>query len=642
MNIEKAFRNYLHKKGPKVKYNDFCMLIENDSNAIINVLFKLVNDEIDTMNDSKILDRVVEVLKYIEIVIGNSDDTNRKIVVRKVKKLSEKLSRIIIEEHKKFKNLNKIKSEFNKVKRELEVLIDLCQQKDTKQYSFMHYLVEESKNIEYLEYTIKKMPALVNVKDKDEVPLFRNLVKSYLENIIDYDEENVLYYSNLISLVLSQRSFELTEVERRKCLEEIYKCINKLSFNKKKQKKNATKLELLKKLTSIIKGAEERYLDIDEIATKYNIEINFNEELLTEAKLLKIPHEGKMTDREEIKDYVMSIDGPTAVEIDDALSCKKLPNGNYLLGVHIASVLGYFPYESEMVQNAITRNQSIYLPHRYQSKDNDFNRTIPIFPYDFCADKASLKEGKRRLTRSYYFEINKNGEIINEEFKKTIVINNKQLTYDDANKILTHGTEDEHLQETINNLLEVTTILDKRYKVTDLYEKIKENVPDTSELRVKKSGSENIVYQAMLLTGNRVAEFFSKHNLPLLYRVHYVNEENNRKLEAMIDNLNKTYKGSQFKNLYQLIDGIYPKGWYAEEGRHTGLDLDHYCHCTSVLRRAADIIVEHALEICHDKNPSEEEIEKLKEEIAEKVVEINSKQSPIEYFLKEYQKKHRL
>ena len=164
------------------------------------------------------------------------------------------------------------------------------------------------------------------------------------------------------------------------------------------------------------------------------------------------------------------------------------------------------------------------------------------------------------------------------------------------------------------------------------------NVSDTSELRVKRIGSENIVYQSMLLTGNRVAEYFNRNGFPLLYRVHYVNEENNRKLEAMIDNLNRTYKGNQFKNLYQLIEGIYPKGWYAEEGRHTGLDLEHYCHCTSVLRRAADIIVEHALEICYDKEPTKEELEQLKEEIATKVVEINAKQTPIEYFLKEYPK----
>lgn len=642
MNIEKALRNYLNRKGPKIKYDDFCVYCENNADAAINVLFKLANEEIDTMNDSKILDRVVEVLKYVELVIGNCDDANRKIIHRKIVKLTEKLTRIQIEEYKRFSNMNKIKSEFNKVKRELEVLLDLCEKKDTKQYNFMQYLIEESKNIEYLEYTIKKMPALVNVKDKDEVPLFRNLVKSYLESIIDYNEENVLYYGNLITLIMSQKSFTLSDIEKRKCLEEVYKCINKMSFNKKKQKKNASKLELLKKLTGIIKGESEKYLDIDEIASKYNIEINFSDTLLEKIHLNKLPSEGQMSGREEVTDYVLSMDGDNAVEIDDALSCKKLPNGNYLLGVHIASVLGYFPYESEIVQNAITRNQSIYLPHRYQTKSDDFNRTIPIFPYEFCADKASLKEGEKRLTRSYFFEIDKDGNVVDEQFKKTIVRNNRQLTYDEANKIIAHGTKDVELQETINNLLEVTKILDKKYISTELYDKIKENVSDTSELRVKRIGSENIVYQSMVLTGNRVAEYFSKNNLPLLYRVHYVNEENNKKLEAMIDNLNRVYKGNQFKNLYQLIEGIYPKGWYAEEGRHTGLDLEHYCHCTSVLRRAADIIVEHALEVCYDNNPTKEDIEKLKEEIATKVVEINAKQTPIEYFLKEYQKKHRI
>ena len=118
------------------------------------------------------------------------------------------------------------------------------------------------------------MPALVNVKDKDEVPLFRNLVKSYLESVVDYQEENVLYYGNLITLIMSQKCFTLSDIEKRKCLEEVYKCINKMSFNKKKQKKNASKLELLKKLTDIIKGNSEKYLDIEEIASKYNIEIN--------------------------------------------------------------------------------------------------------------------------------------------------------------------------------------------------------------------------------------------------------------------------------------------------------------------------------------------------------------------------------
>ena len=58
-------------------------------------------------------------------------------------------------------------------------------------------------------------------------------------------------------------------------------------------------------------------------------------------------------DRKVLDDYIVTIDGYGAVEIDDGLSARVLPNGNYLLGVHIASVLAYLPFESEVVQEAI-------------------------------------------------------------------------------------------------------------------------------------------------------------------------------------------------------------------------------------------------------------------------------------------------
>ena len=641
MNIEKVLKKYLDNKGNKIKYNTFFQYAKDSTKKTIEINFKLVNNEIDSMSDSKNLDRTVEVLKYIEVIIGYCDDVNRQIVKRKIIKLQEKISRIFIEKKANFKKKKKVTNEFNKVRRELDMLAKMNKERNTKQYSFIEYLVEEAKNIEYLEYAIKNSPALVNVKDKNEVPLFRNLIINYLKCIKEDNESDLLYYNHLISVIMSQDNFKITEIEKRKCLEEVYKCVNKLSINKKSQKKNSKKLQLLSQLVNTIKSMDQNKLPIDEIASKYNISINFNEELIEKAKLAKVPSTGEMTGREEIKDYIISIDGISAVEIDDALSCRKLSNGNYLLGVHIASVLGYFPYESDMIQEAIKRNQSIYLPHKYQSKEHDFNRTIPMFPYAFCADKASLKEGEKRLARSYYFEIDKNGDVVNQKFLKTIITNNKQLTYDNANDILKHGTDNEKLQETIDNLSEVTKILDIRYATSDLYEKIKESVSDYSELRVKKVGAENIVYQSMLLTGNKVADYFAEHGYPLLYRVHYVNEQDLQKLESMINNLNETYKGNQFKNLYQLIYGIYPKGWYAEEGCHSGLELDHYCHCTSALRRASDIIVEHALEVCHDQNPTEDDLKKLQAEIAEKVIIINERTSPIDYFIKEYQKKHR-
>ena len=242
------------------------------------------------------------------------------------------------------------------------------------------------------------------------------------------------------------------------------------------------------------------------------------------------------------------------------------------------------------------------------------------------------------MARSYFFEIDSTGDIVNETFQKTIICNNKQTTYKDIDKVLKHGSSDKELQETVFNLQSVVELLDNRYKGDQFYESIKASTDDPSDLRVNKIGSEKIVYQTMLLTGNRVAEFFANNGYPCLYRVHSVNQSDSKKLQALIGNLTKTYGGEQYNKLYQLIDGIYPKGWYDTKGSHDGLGLEHYCHCTSALRRAADIVVEHALEVCHDNNPKDKELVKLEEEIADRKVEINNRQNPIEWFTKDYKR----
>ena len=639
MDIEKALRNYLNSKGPKVKVNDFCNALDNnDINAIINVIFKLTNDEIDTMNDSKCLDRVVEVLKFIEVILNNYSGVNKKLLKRRINRLDEKLDRILREQKKYFSNLNKIKSEFNKVRRELDELANQNQEKDTRKYDFMKYLIHEEKNIDFLEFALKKTPSLANVKDKDDTPLFKNLVKRYLESVEVYDEENILYFGNLISLIISQNKFQLTDIDRKKCLEEIYSFINNLSSKKSLSKINKNKIDSLKYLVDLIKKQDTKSNDISEFASKYKIKVYFDEDILEQAKVVRKKVEGEMTSRESVEDYTISIDGDGAIEIDDALSCKKLDNGNLLLGIHVASVLGYFPYESDLIQEAINRAQSIYLPKKYIDSNNELSKIIPIFPNEFVRERASLKEGENRLARTYYFEIDKDGKIVSERFNKTIIKLDKKMSHNEVNNILNNGTDNYELQELINNLKEVTSILEKKYKPNELYEKVKENREDISELKVKKVGSEKIVYYAMLLTGNRVAEYFSKNNYPCPYRVHYVNQENTQKLQIMIDSLSKAYGGEQFNSLYQLIDGIYPKGWYDVKGSHQGLNLEHYCHCTSTLRRSADIIIEHALEICYDIEPTYDELEELKEEVATKVIELNSKQNLINWFIKDYQK----
>ncbi len=638
MNIEKALRNYIKGIGPKMKYEHFLAITKsNDGNKAADVLFSLINEQIDTMTDTKLLDRTVEVMKYIGLLLVNSETIDRKLVSRKLYKLGEKLSRIEREGKKKY-NMKHLQSEFKKVRRQINELDTMLEDKEPKRYELMKFLINETRNIDYIDCTVKNMPNIVNVQDKDKVSLFRNLINKYLENVEEYNEENIQYYNNMISYIMNQKNFSLSEKERKQCLLDINKYLNKLTYKKKAAKANAKKVVWVDRLVDLIKELNEQKKDITEIANKYNVQVYFDDEILEQAKLCKEPKEGQMKDREILDDFIITIDGADAIEIDDALSCKKLPNGNYLLGVHIASVLGYFEYTSNIVQEALTRTRAIYLPAKYQTKDNDFQRAIPIFPYSFSAEAGSLIENSPKLARTFYFEIDPQGNLVNERFIKSVIRNNKKMTYEDVNEIIQNGTQDEQLQETITNLNIVANLLDTKTHVSELYKNIKENTEDYSELRVKKMGSENIVYQAMLLTGTRVATFFNDHNYPCLYRVHKIDQENSGKLQAIIDNITENYGGKEFKNLYKLLEGIYPKGFYATEGKHDGLGKEHYCHCTSGLRRAADIVVEHALEVCYDKTPTEEELALLEQEVEKRAKEITKKQAPIEWFVDDYRR----
>lgn len=638
MNIEKALRNYIKGIGPKMKYEHFLAITKShDGNKAADVLFSLINEQIDTMTDTKLLDRTVEVMKYIGLLLVNSETIDRKLVSRKLYKLGEKLSRIEREGKKKY-NMKHLQSEFKKVRRQINELDTMLEDKEPKRYELMKFLINETRNIDYIDCTVKNMPNIVNVQDKDKVSLFRNLINKYLENVEEYNEENIQYYNNMISYIMNQKNFSLSEKERRQCLLDINKYLNKLTYKKKAAKANAKKVVWVDRLVDLIKELNEQKKDITEIANKYNVQVYFDDEILEQAKLCKEPKEGQMKDREILDDFIITIDGADAIEIDDALSCKKLPNGNYLLGVHIASVLGYFEYTSNIVQEALTRTRAIYLPAKYQTKDNDFQRAIPIFPYSFSAEAGSLIENSPKLARTFYFEIDPQGNLVNERFIKSVIRNNKKMTYEDVNEIIQNGTQDEQLQETITNLNIVANLLDTKTHVSELYKNIKENTEDYSELRVKKMGSENIVYQAMLLTGTRVATFFNDHNYPCLYRVHKIDQENSGKLQAIIDNITENYGGKEFKNLYKLLEGIYPKGFYATEGKHDGLGKEHYCHCTSGLRRAADIVVEHALEVCYDKTPTEEELALLEQEVEKRAKEITKKQAPIEWFVDDYRR----
>ena len=470
------------------------------------------------------------------------------------------------------------------------------------------------------------------------------LIKAKEKGLIIPVVYNTSSYENIISLFLTKDELHLKFNEKEQLIKDIYSFIFKISVSKKNIKKYKNEISWLKNLITYLKTSKEEKIDINTLASKYKIKIDFENYLIDSIKFAKVPESDERdTSRVYVDDYLITIDKNSTVEIDDALSCRKLENGNYLLGVHIASVLSYFEYESAIVDEAISRVHTIYLKNRYRREKDNYNKIIPIFPYEFSSKVASLLPNEARYARSYYFEIDREGNVVNEKYFNTIVKSKKKTSYNEVNEILENGCKDEKLLEVISNLSEVVEVLESKYKPTILYEKIKENINDYSDLRVKREGAEKIVYYATLLTGNRVAEYFADKKYPFLYRVHEISQENNDKLQMLINNLSNNPDNRKYKKLADLLETVYPKGYYAMSGEHKGLRLSHYCHCTSEIRRGPDIIAELALKTCYDKNPTDKQLYYLENEIKRREIEINSKLQPIEWFVQEfgrsYQKK---
>ena len=631
--IEKVIRGKMTNSEDYI--NDSIDDYNANSETIINTIFDILNEELPieykTKNNLEKLDYLFEELNSNII---KADELNKKLIRKKLDKLLFRIDRIIVERKKYMLDVEYEASKLESFIDKLENIINELETKENKKVELLQMLIDEQQ-MEYLEYTFNKFPGFVNLRNKDEVSLFRGIVNRYLESALVLDEESIMFYSNLIALLQNQKSLNLTSAEKKQCLEDITKTLNTLTYNKKQSKKHKKEIYWINNLFTLIepdlskdrKTSKTRKLELDTIADKYEISNDFEDKYIDAVDELDIPIKPEnYPDRRVVDDYIITIDGPDAVEIDDGISCKKLENGNYLLGVHIASVLGYFDYDSDIVQEAINRVHTIYLP----------KAVIPMFPFSFAADIASLLPNENKLARSYYFEIDPQGNVVHKSFEKTIIKSSKKANYSDINKVLEQGTIDENLSNTIDNLSGLMTILENKYQASLLYENIKRNKEDTTELKVNKIGAEKLVYYSMMIVGDEVAKFFAEKEYPCLYRTLEIDKTTTKQLETMINNVTNTYGGRVYDKLYQLISGIYPKAEYAKSGRHSGLDLDHYCHITSELRRAADIVVEHALEICYDKVPTEEELNELEKEIDRVSTLINNKSKKIDWFTSEY------
>ena len=384
--------------------------------------------------------------------------------------------------------------------------------------------------------------------------------------------------------------------------------------------------------------------------------------------------------RRDFRDILtFTIDPADAKDFDDALSFRKLENGNFEVGVHIADVTHYVRPGSIVDEEARSRGTSVYL----------VDRTVPMLPEKLCNKLCSLRPNEEKLTFSAVFEITPLGRVVDQWFGKTIIYSDHRFAYEDAQKIIDAPTEahEEVPTEIKDAVLTLHALATKLRKKRFASGAISFERPEM-KVEVDEKGRPVNVYQKvtkeanwlieefMLLANRSVAEFVAtgckgtpgtakgarKQAKTFVYRVH--DEPNQEKIEALrnfIGNfgykmgststgkeiskeLNSLFAAAKDTPEYNAIELLslrtMAKARYDTENLgHYGLAFKYYTHFTSPIRRYPDMLVHRLLEayLQGAESAKKETYDKLCKHASEReVVAAEAERSSIKYKLVEF------
>lgn len=361
-------------------------------------------------------------------------------------------------------------------------------------------------------------------------------------------------------------------------------------------------------------------VDILSIVAKYEINDVFPDEVMEQVEgIPNFVKEEEMVGRRDLRKLkIFTIDGDDTKDIDDAISIKKLENGNYELGVHIADVSYYVKEDTPLDKEAYDRGTSVYLA----------DRVIPMLPHKLSNGICSLNPNEDRLAISCVMEIDSKGIVQNYDIFESVIRSRKQMTYKNVNKILEENIIPEGYEEFVQDLRsmsELATILrkmkEKRGYIDFDLDEAKIIVNDKGEaidvvLRERGTG-ERLIEDFMIAANETVATHIFYMELPFVYRIHgEPNEEKITQFLRFVSILGYKINGKvtdmhpktmqrildelkdkkEFHILSSLLLRSMQKAVYDKNNiGHFGLASKCYTHFTSPIRRYPDTTVHRLL-----------------------------------------------
>ena len=265
-------------------------------------------------------------------------------------------------------------------------------------------------------------------------------------------------------------------------------------------------------------------VDVEIMIRKFHIPHRFPSEVIEEAQSIEnIIPAPELRRRRDYRDLaIVTIDGETARDFDDAVHVRQLANGNYELQVHIADVAQYVTPNSPLDQEARLRGTSVYFP----------DRAVPMLPLELSTDICSLRPQVDRLVLSCTMEIDHQGEIVGYEVNEGVIRSAARMTYTAVNAVI-EGDESARREYTphvehFERMRDLATILNRKRKRRGSIDfDLPEAVIEFDEFGMMKSitrSERNIAHRLieefMLSANECVAHYLENKRIASLYRIH--------------------------------------------------------------------------------------------------------------------------
>jgi ribonuclease R len=269
-------------------------------------------------------------------------------------------------------------------------------------------------------------------------------------------------------------------------------------------------------------------VDVEIMIRKFHIPHRFPPEVIEEAQDIpsEIPVEALLRRRDYRGLPIVTIDGETARDFDDAVHVRQLENGNYELQVHIADVAQYVTPDSPLDQEARLRGTSVYFP----------DRAVPMLPLELSTDICSLRPQVDRLVLSCTMEIDHQGEIAGYEINEGVIRSANRMTYTavnaaidaeaegHANALIEYASQIAHFER----MRDLAMILNRKRKRRGSIDfDLPEAVIEFDELGLMKSITRSernfahrLIEEFMLSANECVAHYLENKRIASLYRIH--------------------------------------------------------------------------------------------------------------------------